>query len=223
MSNRNPDIKYGEVLPPERREVGIKIGRDVYMPAMPPDARTMHAYNGYLEAHIRAVSLIDYYHALREQYAANRAVVWRPSADVAAQEEEEEELTHLRQRAKLRRQREVLEDELAVLKAKQAFEAAETFKDIKFEAGAARYAQKTANYRVGEAVANMAGGSRETAERTEPAQPPRPPAVEVLLQGIDDLEKQIDEREASGAPSERLHAQCDALRELLMHELRKGR
>jgi hypothetical protein len=220
MSNNKADIKYGEILPPPRREVGVKIGGQVYVPAVPFDAGTMNAYNRYLDAHIRAVSLIDQYHVLREQYAANRAVVWRPSADVAAQEEEETELKHQRERAKRRRERELIEDELAVVNAQHALEAAEEFKEIKFATGAARFAEKTARFRVGEAVAQATMGARP-AEAQQP-KPDRPPLADALLAGIDDLEKQIGEREAGGGSAEALHTQRDALRELLMRELRKG-
>ena len=45
--------------------------------------------------------------------------------------------------------------------------------------------------------------------------------VDVLVQGIEDLEKQIEEREASALPAEPLHGQRDALRDLLMRELKK--
>lgn len=222
--NTKSEVKYGEVLPPLHREVGIKIGSQVYVPAMPSDPATAAAQNRYLGAFLRAVSLIDQYHALREQYAANRSVIWCLSADVAAREEEEVELKHQRKRAELRREREIYEDMLAALEAKHAVEAREEFKDIKFASGAARFAEKTAKYRVGEAVANASMGRSPDGQKTEePAQPARPPLLDALLQGIDELEKQIEEREASGQPADALHRQRDALRELLMRELKKGR
>ena len=118
MASQKGLVKYGEILPPASREVGVRIGSQVYVPALPDDAATVHAQNRYLRAHTLAVSLIDQYHALREQYAANRSVVWHPSAHIEAREEEEAELKHQRMLARLRREREVHEHSLAALEAK---------------------------------------------------------------------------------------------------------
>jgi hypothetical protein len=217
-------VKYGEILPPAHREVGVRIGNQVYLPALPMDASMVHAQNGYLQAHNLAVSLLDQYHALREQYAANRSVIYRPAADVAAQAEEEEELKHQRELAKLRREREREEHRLATLQSRHKADAEEEFKLIKFASGVARFAAKTAQHRVGEAVANATlNGGAPKIEREEADKPARPPMVDVLVQGIEDLEKQIEEQEASGIPAQLLNAQRDALRDLLMRELKKGR
>lgn len=221
--NGKPPIRHGEVLPPARREVGVRIGNQIFVPVLPDETGMANAQNGYLKAHLQAVGLMDQYFALREQYAANRSVAWRPATDIAAEHEEEAELKHRRKLAKLRREREVHEHALAVLEAEHALEAAEQFKTIKFAAGEARFAEKTAKYRVGEAVANHTMGKTPEARRSEEEAAPPPPFVDVLVHGIDDLEKQIAEREASGTSAERLHSERDALKALLMRELKKGR
>jgi hypothetical protein len=216
-------VKHGEILPPVRREVGVRLGDNVFVPALPTDGHHMRAVNGYFSDHMVGVSLIDQYFALRAQYAASRHVIWRPSVDVAAQEEEEAELKHQRKLSKLRRERELHEQKLAAMQAQHKLEAEEEFKPLKFAKGAARFAESTAKFRVGEAVAHasMQGGTQEPDQPAERLH--GMPLVDALLQGIDDLERQIAEREASGQPAEALHGQRDALRELLMHELRKGR
>jgi hypothetical protein len=224
MAKQQKDhVLDGEVLPPLEREVGVKLAGKVYVPAMPADARAVQAHNDYMQWHNHAVSLLDQYHAIREQYAANRKLIWRPSAEAAAQEEEEAELKHQRKLAKLRREREVHEHALAALEAKHTLEAAEEFKSMKFASGAARFAAKTAQHRVGEAVANASMGGRPAqAAGAQSEKVARPPIVDVIVQGIDDLEKQIEEREASGFPAEALHGQRDALRGFLMRELKKA-
>jgi len=217
-------IKYGEILPPPNREVGLRLGNQVYMPALPHTADGVAASNGYLQAHNRALSLLDQYFVLREQYRANRSVIYRPSADIAAQEEEELELKHQRELASARREREIHEHKLAAMQARHKLEAEEEFKAHKFGLGKARFDEKAAKHRVGETVAkaSMHGYSPGAEEPTE-HNPDCPPLVEALLQGIGDLEQQIEQREASGMEAEALHLQRDALRDLIMQTLKKGR
>jgi hypothetical protein len=215
---------HGEILPPAKREVGLRIGDQVFMPALPPTADGAAALNGYLRAHNMAVSLLDQYFVCREQYRANRNVIYRPTADVAAQEEEESELKHQRELASIRREREIDEHKLAALQSRHKLEAEEEFKVDKFNLGKARFGEKAAKHRVGETVAKASVHDyAPAAEKPAAPSPEQPPLVDALLQGIEDLEQQIEQREASGMSADTLHMQRDALRDLVMQTLKKGR
>jgi hypothetical protein len=213
MAKQQKDrVLEGEILPPSEREVGVKLAGKVYVPALPGDAGIVQAHNGYMQWHNHALSLLDQYHAIREQYAANRTLIWRPSADVAAQEEEEAELKHQRKLAKLRRELEVHEHMLAALEAKHTLEAAEEFKEEKFELGHVRAAARRKDAEVEKSTAEAA--IRKLAEQFQnPSKGNRSSLKEALDAMIRSLEQDVRQGDADGDDVADLHA---ALRTLEM-------
>lgn len=218
---RNLPTVNGEVLPPIRN-VGIRVGDRVYMPALPVDENHARALQGCIDAHTGALIALDRFYATAAAFATPRAIAWQPAAELAAQAEQERELLHQRTLAEIRREQEVVEAETKVLQAKHRHEAAVIFKEDKFELGRMRFAEKTAKHGVGEAVARAS-----IQEDTDPNPPEHQPATatihELIIQHLELVEQNIDEAEGSGGDTEKLRAERDALSMMLRREIKKAK
>src|SRR5204863_4680418 len=113
--------------------------------------------------------------------------------------------------------------DLQIIQARQKVEAAEQLKDAKFAVGEARFAEKAAKFRAGESVARASMQDEEILE-PEPTQA-RPRSVstaQTLALLIETLEREIDEAEAAGKPTEQLRLERDGLNAVLRRELIKS-
>lgn len=215
----------GEVLAPLEREVGVKLAGKVYVPAIPADARTVQGHNNYMQWHNHAVSLLDQYHAIREQYAANRKIIWRPSADAAAQEEEEAELKHQRKLAAKRRAQELIKADTEILLARQTLRAKKKFEPLKHAIGEERFKTEVARRKVGAAEARIAAAeaSKSQAAEAESVGPSRAAMVSGLLEGV---RAQLQEMRADDEDSEKrqeLVADEASLERILAGLLKRGK
>jgi hypothetical protein len=208
------------IVPP--RAVGVLIGNQVYMPALPADGETAAALRGNLNAHLKVVSLLDHIYAGAEALAAGRMVVYDTVAEREAREEGRAEILHAREIAKGRRQREIHEVELEVLQAQHRYEAVRDFKEVKFDVGHARYRQRVAEAQVGEAVAREGLKEEIIEPQAKPAETKGPTLAQEFARLVDNLERQIDEAEAAGRPTEDLRAEQKTLNTLLRRELLKA-
>jgi len=204
------------------RAVGIRVGNQVYMPALPPDGATAEALRGNLNAHLGAVAVLDRIYAGAAALAAVRTVVYDPNAEREAREENRAEVRHEREIAKRRRMQEILDAELAVLEAQHRFEAVRDFKDDKFNVGHARYRQRAAEAEVGEAVAREGLKGEILEPEFKPASTKAPTLAEQFARMVDDVETEINEAEAAGRPTDAMRAEQNMLNKLLRRELLKG-
>lgn len=211
-------IKRGEIIPPTRN-VGIRVGDQVYVPSLPIDPSHAAALAGCFDAHTQALINMDRFFATAAAFTARRTVLCQPEAERAAQMEEAREFEHQRVLAEKRREKELLEASMKLLELKHKLEAAEAFKDDKFDLGRARFAEKTAKHGVGEAVARAS--MQEEPSETEKPKPA--PLIDAITQHLDAVEKQIDETEASGAPTENLRREMEVLTMMLRREVKKAR
>ena len=212
-----------ETLPAlSSRVVGVRVGTQVYMPALPADGDTAAALRGNLNAHLKVVSLLDHIYAGAEALAAGRTVIYDSVAEGEAREESRAEVLHAREIAKNRRQKEIHEAALAVLEAQHRFEAVRDFKEDKFNVGHARYRQRVAEAKVGEAVAREGMKEEILEPQGQPAYAKPPTLAEQFARMVDDLEKEIDEAEAAGRPTEAMRTEQNTLNKLLRRELLKG-
>jgi len=210
--------------PLHSRTVGIRVGNKVYAPILSDDANAAMATAGVLEAHARAVIAMDRVYAAIAAYAAHRTVIWKPAEELAAAHREETELLHQDALAEKRREKELHEADLATLEAKHRLEAAAQFKEYKFQAGEARFAEKIAQRRVGEAVAR-AGLHDPEANEPKSAAPPaskEPSILDHLAARAQELDEQIEQAEAAGKPTDRLRAELDILNGMLRREILKA-
>jgi hypothetical protein len=213
----------GETLPTlSSRAVGVRVGDQVYMPALPADGDTAAAMRGNLKAHLNVVGLLDHIYAGAEALAAGRTVVYDPAAEREAREENRAEVLHAREIAKKRRQREIHEAELEVLQAQHRYEAVREFKEVKFDVGHARLRQRVAEAEVGEAVAREGMKDEVIEPQAKTVEVKSPTLAEQFARLVDDLEQKIDEAEAGGRPTDEMRAEQKTLNTLLRRELLKG-
>jgi hypothetical protein len=192
-------VKYGELLPPAHRDVAVRPGSKVGLPALPRNAAAAYAQNHYLQAHLHAVSLIDRYHAWREEEVA--------------------ELNHQRELAKLRREREQHEAEHQALEARRktlqsahGLEADELFKEHKFKLGRVRAAARRKDAEVEKSTAEAAirklGGQLQKQSKGNGS---FNGALDALISA---LEQEARQGDADGADTADLHAELRALQRL---------
>jgi hypothetical protein len=191
------------------------IGNDSAVSALESQTRLAHALTLCIDQHTKAVDAMDKLHTSIDNFQANRLGLARPEI----QERLEEEM-HQRTVARKRREKELYEAQEQALEAKHRLEARAQFKEQKFAAGAARFNQKIAERQVGEAVAR-ASMQEEILEPEGRQQHGSKSAskAQTLALLIDELEKEIDEAEAAGRPTEELRTERDSLNALLRREL----
>ena len=213
--------KVPSELPP--RAVGVRIGEQVFVPALPATAAIAAETRMSLLAHYGAVTLMDETYAASAALGAGRTVLYDPVADREAREEERLESRHRRTVAELRRDRERLEAELEVLRAHHRLAAEEEFKPLKFGLGHARYRARVAEAEVGEAVAREGMKPEILEPEVTSARSKAPSMAEQLARRIDDLEVQIEQREAAGQPTDELRDERRVLNKMLRAELLRGK
>lgn len=204
------------------RAVGIRVGSEVYMPALPADGDTAAALRGSLNAHLRVVTLLDHIYAGAEALAAGRTVIHDAVAEREARAENRAEVLHAREIAHSRRKKEFHEAELEALEAQHRFEAVRDFKEDKFNVGHARYRQRVAEAKIGEAVAREGMKEEILEPEARSAGAKHPTMAEQFARMVDDLERTIDEAEAAGLPTGELRNEQNTLNKLLRRELLKG-
>jgi hypothetical protein len=205
------------------RSVAVRVGNQVYTPALPVNPSDALEVAKVLGAHGVAVAAMDNFHAAAAAFQAHRSVIWNEAADVEAQRDAQDEMQHQRALARKRRDRELLESDLAIMETEHKIEAAQVFKERKFEAGFARYAKKTADWRVGEATARAAMQDEILEpEPNQPGQSKYASATGMLARLIEDIERQIDDAEAAGRPTDGLRSEVRSLNAVLRRELLKS-
>lgn len=219
-----PAVRGGTaIMPGEPRTIGIQVGGTIYMPALPADANDAAALRGAVNAHVGAVIAMDRFYAAAAAFAAPRVVISNPGAEIEAQREEEKELKHQRLLAEKRRERELIDADVEIMDAEHRAEAKHLFKESKYKAGFARFDEMTAKRRVGEAVARASMEEEILEPERKPAEKPKSASTaEMLAQVADDLEKQIDNEEAAGRPTDQLRSELKSINALLRRELLKS-
>src|SRR5690242_17575619 len=114
----NLPVKHGEILPPART-IGIRVGGDIYLPALPIDPTHARAIGGCADEHTKALISIDRYFAINAALNAPRVIACNPAAEMAAEAEQRRDQEHQRELAELRRQREVVDERTKLLLAEQ--------------------------------------------------------------------------------------------------------
>jgi hypothetical protein len=206
-------------VPAPARTVGIRVGNQVYAPVLADDAYTAAAQTGMLNAQATAVIAMDRYYALAAAFAARRTVIWRPTDELEAARREQAELDHQDALAEKRREKEMYEADLATLEVKHRLEATATFRDRKFEVGDAKFAEKIAKFRVGEAVARAGLHDDEAAAQEKPTPPKATSILDHLAARAQELDEQIQQAEAGGKPTDRLRGELDVLNGMLRREI----
>jgi len=210
-------------VPAQTREVGIRVGNQVYVPVLAHDAHTAAAQAGVLNAHARAVIVLDRVYAACAAFGAPRTVIWRPTDEADAARHEQKELDHQEALAKKRREKELYEADLAILEAQHRLEATAVFKGRKFEVGDAKIAEKIAKFRAGEAVAREAtDGEVLTPEKHKAAAHRDPSLADQLAFRAQELDEEIEKTEAEGKSTERLRAELDVVNGMLRREILKA-
>ena len=204
------------------RAVGVRTGHEVYLPALQADGDTAAALRGSLNSHLRVITLLDHIYAGAEALAAGRTVIHDAAAEREAREESRTEVLHQRALAKSRRQKELHEAELEALEAQHRFEAVRDFKDDKFKVGHARYQQRVAEAKVGEAVAREGLKGEILDPETKSIDAKHPTMAQQFARMVDDLDKKIDDAEAAGLPTGELRGEQNMLSKLLRRELLKS-
>ena len=177
-------------------------------------AKVAAALTYCLDEQTKAVEANDKLHTAIEEFHAHRLGLLNP-----IDREQFEEETHKRTLAKKRREKELFEAERdrltaqrETLKTQHGLEADEEFKGLKFAAGAARFDQKIAERRVGEAIARA---SMEPESKTA-VEPSKPVSIAVVIADyIQTLEKEIDEAEAAGNATTQMRNDIATLKALL--------
>jgi hypothetical protein len=205
------------------RAVGVRVGGQVYMPALPANGRIAEALKENLNAHYGVVVLLDHIYAAASALASARVVVHDPVAEREAEMEEREKVRHDRAMAQCRRERELHEARLEVLRAQHQYDAVEKFKEVKFGLGEARFKQKVAEAKIGEAVAREGMTDDILAPEGKPANGNSVSLAEQFARLVDDIEVQIEEAEASGRPTEQLRAEQNTANRILRRELLRGK
>jgi len=213
------------------RPIGVRIGTNIYAPALPLNASDARVLASVIDAHSHVVAAFDRYHRLAEAHQLPRVALWDPVADEEAQQDELNQQQHQRELAKKRRDRELLEAELETLKAKHHLEAEMEFKDRKFELGAARFSEKAAKHRVEEARFRVGEADARAAMKEEILEPEAQQrersasqsAMDVLAGLVDEVDRQIQEAEAAGKPTEKLREKLAMLQSTLLEEVLKAR
>lgn len=210
------------------RVVGIRIGNEVYAPALPSNGDTAAALARSLHAHHGAIVEMDRLHAGAAAFEARRYVAYDPTAERDAREEADKQLKHDREIAELRRRKATAEAKIEATKVEQALEALEEFKERKFEQGRAGFDKRKADIRAAEAEARLKEALARDEGEPELIQPERKPDVRApdlaqhFARLVDDLDEQIAEAELKGRPTEDMRAQQKLLNELMRKELLKG-
>jgi hypothetical protein len=222
MSGNNQNRRN---LPTEQsaRTAARQIGNQVFTPALPLNPADAMEVARVLGAHWVAVAAMDNISAAAVAFQARRNVIYDEAADVEAQHEAERELRHQRQLAEKRRERQLLQDDLETLQVRDKIAAVEEFRDHKFGLGAARFAEKMAKHRVGEATARAAMQEELLEPEPKPTEKSKSTSTaETLAFLADDLEKQIEEAEAAGRPTDQLRGELKSINALLRRELLKS-
>jgi len=210
-------------IAPGPRTIGIQVGDTIYTPALPANAHEAAALRGVVNAHVGAVIAMDRFYAAAAAFAARRVVISNPPAEIEAQREEEKELKHQRLLAEKRRERELIDADVEIMEAEHRAEAKHRFKERKYEAGFARFDEMTAKRRVGEAVARASMGEEILEPESKLAEKPKSASTaETLALLADDLERQIDEAEAAGRPTDQLRGELKSINAVLRRELLKS-
>jgi hypothetical protein len=191
------------------------IGDNATIAALHSQGRVAAAFAWRLRQQKNVVKEADELQTAMETYYRNRLNLPTPE-----QEDQRDEEKHKRVIAEKRREKElwdaerqIIEAQSAATEAKHQFEAKEYFKETKFAAGKARFAQKIAEREVGEAVARASMKS-ESAEAPPP--PPNPTSMaDMLAELIDAMERKIDEAEAGGASTAQMREDLAALKAAL--------
>jgi hypothetical protein len=133
--------------------------------------------------------------------------------EVAEQLEAVEEARHRRRLGHKRRERELIEGDIRRMEAEHAREATETFKDMKFELGRARFEEKRKGHQVGSASAEAAMAETKAASPSNGAN-----ENEEILQLFKLLQKAlsaIEEGERLGLDTQALRERVDLYKKLL--------
>jgi hypothetical protein len=189
------------------------IGDNATIAALHSQGRVAAAMTWSLRQQTKAVNAADELHKATETYYRNRLGLLSPE-----QEDQRDEEKHKRVLAEKRREKElwdaerqIIEAQSAATEAKHQFEAKEYFKETKFAAGKARFAQKIAEREVGEAVARA---SMEPESGGTP--PPKSPSLAgMLAELIAAMERKIDEAEAGGMATNQMRDDLAALKAAL--------
>jgi len=216
---RTPPTKNTLPVPQEPRPVGVRVGNAVFTPVLPTDATNAAAIREHDNAFLGVLGLADTIFAAAEQIHAPRAIIYNPAAEHEAREEAQKELQHQRVLAKKRREKEIYEADTEALKARHRYEATEEFKEDKFEVGHARVREKVAKHGVGEAVARAAGIDGEILEPENKKEPKPSSLAQTFALRADELEKEIDDAEAAGRPTEELRNELNAVNKMLRRDL----
>jgi len=205
----DPRTRIDNPVPPRNPLTGVfqRIGDNTAARSLDSHASVFAALTRYLEQQTKAVEANDRLYNAIEQFHAHRLGLLNP-----VDQEQFEEEKHKRILAKKRREKEQHEADEEILDVKHRVEAKVEFKDQKFAAGAARFAQKIAERQVGEAVA------RSSLE-PEPQETPAPEKSVSIAASIADfvqkLEGDIDAAEAAGKPTKQMRDDVAALNAML--------
>jgi hypothetical protein len=205
----DPRTRIANRVPPRNPLTGVfqRIGDNTAARSFDSQASVFAALTRYLEQQTKAVEANDRLYNAIEQFHAHRLGLLNP-----ADQERFDEDAHQRILAKKRREKEQYEADEQTLDVKHRLEAKVEFKDHKFAAGAARFAQKIAERQVGEAVARS---SLEPEPQETPA-PEKPVSIAaVLADFVQKLERDIDAAEAAGKPTKQMRDDLAAINAIL--------
>jgi hypothetical protein len=205
----DPRARIANPIPPRNPLTGVfhRIGDNTAARALDSQAGVFAALARYLDQQTKAVEANDRLHAAMEKFHANRLGLLNP-----VDQEQFEEDKHKRLLARKRREKEQYEADEHILDVKYRVEAKEEFKEPKFAAGRARFAQKIAERQVGEAVAR----SSIEPEPEETPTPQQPVSIAAVIGDlVQKLERDVDAAEAAGKPTKQMRDDRDALNAML--------
>ena len=216
--NRTSSSRGTAESAPLTRTIGTRLDGLIALPSLPKDGRTAAALRANLNAHLGAIALMDRIYSAVGGLTAGQVSFY----ETEARRESEANILHAREIADNQRKKEVHESELAALEAQHRFEAVRDFKEDKFNVGHARYRQRAAEAKVSEAVAREGLKDDILEPHSNRTDAKAPIMAEQFARLVDDLEKEIEEAEAAGRPTDGMRAEQNTLNRLLRRELLKG-
>ena len=205
-----------------REALTFRIQNRSTIAAINSQRRYARALASCINEHTKVIDAMDHLYTAMSEFQARQSLNFRAPEKVKTVEELEE-VEHQSALAKKRREKELYEADRETLRIKHGLQAEEQFRDYKFEVGAARFGEKVAKFRAGEAVAREASRDGEILEPENKIASKPVSMAQTLAQRADELQKEIDEGEAEGSSTVELRSELKAVNNMLRRELLRKR